>query len=129
MNRLKTYTVDELLDLPSEKLIWIMEECRQVVSGLIRDYTESICEYKAIEAMLPHKLAVIQVEFLDKGVARNEAMDRAKASPQYLAELQKLQDAYNRKKPLEIKFEAMQMNLKCITSIAYVKNSELKNNF
>lgn len=129
MNQQKTHTIDELLDAPSEKLLWLMEECRNSMSGLIEAYTLSLCEYKRLDTLLPHKLAAIQIEFLDKGVSRNEALDRAKASPQYLDELNKLQQAYDIMTPLEIKYEAMKNNLKCISSIAYLKNTEMKNNF
>ncbi len=127
MTDVKTYSIDELINQPSDKLLWILDECRAELAKIAEELCEAVCNYKTIETILPHKIAQIQVQFLDVGCSRNEALDRAKASPEYLAELNRLTAAYDIKKPLEIKYEALTLSLRCLTSIAYVKNQELKN--
>lgn len=127
MNQPKKYSIDELIEMPSERLLWIMDECRQECANMMVEMTEAICTHETLQTMLPHKLAKIVVTFLDKGLGRNEALDRAKASDEYHDELVEVSNSFDRMEPLKLRFAAMQNNLKCITSIAYLKNTELKN--
>jgi len=123
---MKQYEVKDLLDFPSGRLMFILDEAKHEINSIMEDLTESTNLYESLKAMLPHKLAVIQTEFLDSGYSRNEALDRAKASESYEKQLIDLSNAKNKKTALEFKFEACTLTIKAITSITYLKNTELK---
>jgi len=123
------HTSDELMLMSSDKLLKILSDSKVNLENMSDELAEAICTYKTLERMLAHKLAKIQMIFLDKDCQRNESLDRAKASGDYESELIKIQNAYNVKKTLEIKYEIFSNNIKCLTSLSYLRNTELKNGF
>jgi hypothetical protein len=122
----KQYSADEMLDMNSGQVMFILDECKQELRSILGELTSALTNYKALERMLPHKLAVIKTQFLDIGIARNEASDRAMASSDYLDALNKITEAYDSKKELELLYDVLLNNIKAITSLCYLKNTELK---
>jgi len=123
---MKQKTPEELMNMHSGDLMCIIDECKMTLLQISEELTEAVTIYKALERMLPHKLAVLKAPFLDLGCSRNESMDRAVAMPAYEKELLKLNEAYDEKKRLEIQYEIFLNNLKAITSLAFLRNQELK---
>ena len=120
------YTVETMMNLPASQLLYILENAKALVDSIHDELAEAVCEYKRLERLLPKKLAQIQLSFLDKKMGYNETLARAKATDAYEKELQKLNEAYEIKKPLEIKYEIFLHTVDCLKAISYLKNRELK---
>lgn len=120
------HTPEQLLCLDSGQVMMVLDECRTGIKSILGELTTAICNYKTLERMLPHKLAVIKKKYLDFDYSASEARDYAMSTKEYLNELNKLNAAYDDKKELELLYEVLLTNMKAITSLAYLKNSELR---
>jgi len=123
---MKQYNAEEMLEMNSGQVMFILDECKQELRSILGELTAALTNYKALERMLPHKLAVIKTQFLNIGISRNEAADRAMASDEYLELLNNLTSSYDSKKELELLYDVLLNNIKAITSLCYLKNTELK---
>lgn len=119
-------TPEYALMLSSERMLFILNDCRELLSNMSDNLANATADYLAMEDMMPHIKSEIVVQFIDKGYKRNEAVDRAVASKFYLEKISKLDDLRRHKLELELKYKILLNNIKCLTAIGYLKNSELK---
>ena len=124
---MQAMTPEEMMLLPSERLMVTLNECRVLMSNMADELADAICNYKTLERMYKHQFAVIKRKYLVEKHPYNTALTLAEADPENLALLNNLQAAYDVKKPLEVKYEIYNNNLKGITALTYLKNTELKN--
>lgn len=115
-----------MMQMHSGQLMMILDEARHACFDMVDELAEAVSTYKTLDRCKSHELSQVIVEYLDKNCGRNEALDRAKASLKYKTYLNMLTEAYDRKLLLEYKYEIFLGNIKAITSLTYLKNTELK---
>lgn len=123
---MKKYTSEELLDLNSGQFMQMIDQCKYELKEILGELTTAINNCHTLKTMLPLKLAAIKLQFLDLDYGRNEAMDRALASQEYMDEMNRYNSAHDLKVELELIYEVLLNNMKAINSVVYLKNTELK---
>jgi hypothetical protein len=125
-NAKKQMTPDDMLDLTSGQFMQMIDQCKHELREILRELTTAINNCHTLKTMLPLKLAAIKLQFLDLDYGRNESMDRALGTQEYMDAMNQYNSAHDLKTELELIYEVLLNNMKAINGVIYLKNTELK---
>jgi len=120
-------TAEELLNLTSSQLLHKMEELRHLAVKFGGEWVEKQHLYRGFKEMMPSFLAVIQSEIMNKQhIKKDEAKVIALADNGYREKITLMNNAEKEMELADIKYRGVMKSIECLTSISYVRNSEMK---
>lgn len=124
--KIKSYTKEELLLKDSNTLLGILDQLRHLAAETGAEWAVKHKVYQDYKEMLPSILASIQIGILDDGSKYNESKVRALATEEYKEKVLQMNKAEFEALKLKTVYQSLNESLKALTSISYVKNTELK---
>lgn len=119
-------TSEELVQLSSSELLMKLDELREAANKAGYEWVEAKKKYEDYEEIMPSLLATYQVSFMDGKMTMAEAKARALADQGYKDKVKEMTQAQYEYGLKEVEYKGLMKSLDALTSISYVRNSELK---
>jgi len=122
----KPKTSDELSQLDSSELLMRLDELRDAAQKAGLEWVEAKKKYEDCQELLPSILATYQVAIMNDKMTMAEAKARALADDGYKQNVKAMTQAQYEAHLKEVEYKGLMKSLDVLTSISYVRNSELK---
>lgn len=119
-------TSQELTSLPSYELLHKLEELRHAAAEIGYQWAEADKSYKDAKELLPCVLAEYTRHYSTVGVKSTEARVKALADKMYQEKVKEMNQLEYAARLKEVEYKGLMKSIEALTSIAYVRNNELK---
>lgn len=119
-------TAEELTNLTSSELLERLDEIRDAAIRAGNAWAEAEKTYNDLKEMMPSFLAEYQMNYSSSSPTVTAARVRALADKEYRAKITAMNKAEYEARLKEVEYKSWNESLKVLTSISYLRNSELK---
>lgn len=125
-NQIPQHSAAELTSLDSRELYSEIERVRDLASKKGAEWAEKYKRYKDLKELMPSFLAEITLQKAEESGQSSQNKVRALASEEYQEKVREQNEAERRARLLEVEYKGLLKSLDAMTSVGYVRNSELK---
>lgn len=126
LNQIPQYNSAELTSLDSRELYSEIERIRALATRKGTEWAEKHKRYKDLKELMPSFLAEITLQEAEKSGHSSQNKVRALASEEYQEKVREQNEAERRARLLEVEYKGLLKSLDALTSVGYVRNSELR---
>lgn len=120
------YTAEELSSLSSHVLLHKLDELREEARQAGNNWAGAEKAHNDLKELMPSFLAEYTAHYSLPGVTSTTARVKALADKNYQAKIKAMNLAEYEARLLEVEYRGLMESIKALTSISYVRNSELK---